>query len=126
MQLSEPLGELPTLQQRPDDVGEQQVLYWWSALGDPLRSRTVSEHALRALVDLPAREQRRQLELMLGTAARRPRASAGSNSRGRQDQLANSQKTAQVRAKRQIQRGLTSINGWISVGGHSLGFDRNF
>ena len=40
------------------------------ALGDPVPSRTVSEHALRALVDLPAREQRRQLELMLGAAAR--------------------------------------------------------
>ncbi len=105
---------------------DPEVIDTLLALGDPLPGRTVNEHALRALVDLSAREQRRQLELMLATAARRPRGSAGSNSRGRQDQLANSQKTAQVRAKRQIQRGLTSINGWISIGGHSLGFDRNF
>ena len=59
------------------------------ALGDPLPSRTVSEQALRALVYLPAREQRHQLELMLGSAARRPRGRAGSNSRRRPDQLAN-------------------------------------
>ena len=120
---SEPDGVSPPVQLQPVN---NRLNNMSTRTPIPLPGRTVNEHALRALVDLPAREQRRQLELMLGTAARRPRASAGSNSRGRQDQLANSQKTAQVRAKRQIQRGLTSINGWISVGGHSLGFDRNF
>ena len=52
---------------------DPEVIDTLLALGDPLPGRTVNEHALRALVDLPAREQRRQLELMLGTAARRPR-----------------------------------------------------
>ena len=51
---------------RPDP----DVVHGVLALGDPLPSRTTSEQALRALVDLPAKEQRRQLALMLRAGAR--------------------------------------------------------